>query len=103
MTRRQEKRERRARAQWASDLQWLVRAEQGRRILANLVERSAYGKDVFTGNSHGNYMQGRQSLIGELVAEIKSIALTDFHRMEVEALSAQRIAADEPADEDEAE
>lgn len=104
-SRKQAKREKRARQQWADDLRWLMEAPQGRRIVQNLLDRGAYGQNVFTGNSHGNFLQGRQALANELAAEIKLIALEGFHRMELEARSAQQFAEQEQSlpDEDEAE
>lgn len=100
MSRRQEAREKRARQQWANDIRWLMANEQGRRIVAWLLDRGHYGKSVFSGNSHGNYMQGQQALAIELANECRVVALTDFHRMEVESLAAvQRAVAESLADE----
>lgn len=103
MSRRQEAREKRQLRQWSDDLAWLMADERGRRILANLMERGAHGSDVFTGNSQGNYLQGRQSLINELVKEIRIVAFPHFQRMEREAMKAKQIDPQEALQDDDAE
>lgn len=100
MSRRQEAREKRARQQWANDIRWLMASEQGRRIVAWLLDRGHYGKCVFAGNSSGHFMQGEQSLAIQLANECRVVALKDFHRMEAESLSAvQREVQERLADE----
>lgn len=100
LSRRQRKREQRARDQWALDLGWLMQNPRGRRIVANLLEWGHYGKNVFTGNSAGNFMQGEQAIANRLVAELKAVALPDFHRMEVESAQAAHEIAAQADDED---
>lgn len=92
MSRRQEARQKHLVKQWADDLLWLMSDARGRRIVANIMQRGAYGRDVFSGNSHGNFNQGRQSLASELVQEIRMIAFNDFQRMEREATNAEQLA-----------
>jgi hypothetical protein len=91
-SRREEQRLKRQQKQWAEDLTWMMADVRGRRVIANIMQRGGYGRDVFTGNSQGNYLQGRQSLATEFVHEIRMIAFNDFQRMEREAANAQRIA-----------
>lgn len=93
MSRRREQREKRAKQQWANDLHWLMGDERGRRIVQNILDRCAYGQNVFTGNSQGNFLQGRQSVANELALELRTIALPQVHRMEIEARSALEQAA----------
>lgn len=92
MSRRQEARNKHLVKQWTEDLVWLMSDARGRRIMTNIMQRGAYGRDVFSGNSHGNFNQGRQSLATELVQEIRMIAFSDFQRMEREASNAERLA-----------
>jgi hypothetical protein len=92
VSRRSEQREKRAKQQWVEDLAWFMSSPRGRRIAAWLLEQGHHGKCVFSGNSHGNFMQGKQALAIEFANECRIAALQDFHRMEVEALIAQRQA-----------
>lgn len=96
MSRRSEKREKRAREQWTSDLQWLMAAPQGRRIVAALLVRSGLDAvSAFTGNSATFYTLGRHDFVRQFVNELRAVALQDFRRMEDEALAAERNAAQE--------
>jgi len=96
MSRRSDKREKLARQQRVKDLQWLMAAPQGRRIVAELVESSGIGTvSAFTGNSATIYAMGRYDFVQRFVNELRAVALADYRRMEDEALSAQQIAEQE--------
>lgn len=101
MSRRSEKRAKRAESQWADDLRWLLDAPQGRRIVANLLARGSLDRSAFSGNSTTFYMQGRQDYVRDFVRDLRAADLAGFRRMEDEALAAEQDAArqrDEPDD-----
>ncbi len=89
MSRKTEQRAKVARRQREDDLRWLVANAQGRRVVAGLLAEGAYGQNVFTGNSQGAFLQGKQAIANGLAAEIKLVALEQFHAMEVELRSAR--------------
>lgn len=103
MSRRQEREQKRKAEERAEDLRWLIGNVRGRRILRDLMGRSRYGEPSFSGNSRDAFELGRQKLVADLVSEIKTIALTEFHRLEIEAQADEKRAEQAQAEPDDEE
>lgn len=98
MSRRTEKEARRKARQREDDLRWFIGAPAGRRILRELIDSSGYARPQFAGNSSDAFRIGQQKLVAGLVDEIKSTALEDFHRLELESRAQQQLDAAANAD-----
>lgn len=89
MSRRSEQRAKRAKEQWSDDLKWLLAQGQGRRIVANLIERAGLGSSAFTGNSATFYRMGVHDYVRDLINDMRRADLAGYRRMEDEVLSAE--------------
>lgn len=69
------------RGQQAADLAWLMSHEQGRRIVARLLDLSGVERNSFTGNSTTFYNEGARSLGVLLLAEVKAVAWDHYIAM----------------------
>jgi hypothetical protein len=95
LSRRKRRQLKLAEVQREDDLRKLLSVDWGRRFVADLLLKCSVGRNVFTGNSQGFFLQGQQSIGNGLSAELKSVALEQFHLMEVEQACAQQRIADE--------
>lgn len=85
MSRRTEARDKLLIRQREDDIRWFIGSAKGRRMLQQMIVDSGYGKHTFMGNSRDTYEAGRQKFVAGLVNDIKTIALEQFHLMEIEA------------------
>lgn len=103
MSRRAEQREKRKQRQREEDLRWFIGDARGRRLLRQLMADARHDQPTFNGNSRDAYVIGQQKLVADFVREIKAVALSDFHRLELEAQAEETLERQqqEPADDDE--
>ena len=74
-----------ARAQWESDVLWLMSGTRGRRVVAHLLKEANVGGNPFSPNAlEMSKNCGHLKLGTELEKVIKKVALREFHAMELE-------------------
>lgn len=92
MSRRLEKLQKREKQQRDADLRWLLDDARGRRIVWRLLQDNHYAEPIFNGNSRDAMVIGRQAAATEFLRDLKAIDINLVHRMEIEAMDAQKLA-----------
>jgi len=92
MSRRLDKLKKREQHQREADLRWFLSDARGRRIVWRLLQDNHYAEPIFNGNSRDAMVIGRQAAATEFLRDLKAIDINLVHRMELEAIDAQKLA-----------
>ena len=72
-------------AQWESDIRWLMGHKRGRRVVAKLIKDAKVEINAFSPNAlQMSFNTGHQLLGTDLQLVAKRVALNEFHTMELE-------------------
>lgn len=73
-------------AQWESDIRWLMGHKRGRRVVAKLLKDAKVEINAFSPNAlQMSFNTGHQRIGTDLQLVAKRVALNEFHTMELES------------------